>query len=507
MNDIKINIEKLLAYGLFNNLFDDLDYFFVRNQVLELLKIDDVYEGKVDFDKNQHIEQILQPIVEYAIDQKIIQQYSQNSRDSFTAKIMGLLIGRPSEIIAKFNNIKQTQGIKAATDWYYDFSQKTNYIQTARIAKNISWKSTTKKAEVEITINLSKPEKDPKDIAAALNQKASTYPKCILCVENEGFKGNLNLPARHNHRIIPIELEGETWYFQYSPYVYFNEHSILLSKEHRPMKIDKVTFKRLLKFVEQFPHYFIGSNADLPIVGGSILSHDHFQAGRYQFPMSKATFIRKFGSPKFTNVEVQIVQWQMSTIRLISENIDSIVELADNILQKWKNYTNTALDILAFTDNKSHNTITPIARFRNNKYELDLVLRNNRTTEQYPDGIFHPHVHLHHIKKENIGLIEVMGLAILPGRLLEEIQIIEKYLFEPISTKKLVEQFPQLQKHSNWIEHLRFKFDKNPPSDLMEELKNQIAEKFTEVLENCGVFKQDELSQLKFFEFIQDCLN
>lgn len=505
MKEITYYIEKLLAYGFYNELFEENDLNFVRNQIISALNIESVYEEKIDFDPNEHVDYILEPLIDFAVENKIISENTQNNRDAFSAQLMGYLIGRPSEIISKFNSIKLKNSLKSATDWYYNFSQKTNYIQTGRIAKNISWHSKTANGDVDITINLSKPEKDPKDIAAALKQKTSAYPKCILCAENEGFKGNYNLPARQNHRIIPIELEGETWYFQYSPYVYFNEHSILLSKEHRPMKIDKTTFKRLLRFVQQFPHYFIGSNADLPIVGGSILSHDHFQAGRCDFPMTLAPIVRTFHSNFFKNVEVSIVKWKMSTIRLISENINKIVDLADNILQVWKNYSCPELEIVAFSGQTPHNTITPIARFRNNKYELDLVLRNNRTNEQNPDGIFHPHQHLHHIKKENIGLIEVMGLAILPGRLLEELDLIQKYLFLDIFTSDLIEKYPELQKHQNWIEHLRFSLkDKN--IDLKQELRNQVAEKFIEVLDNCGVFKQEEKSLQYFYEFVESVI-
>lgn len=500
--NINFHIENLLAYGLFNNLFEQSDYFFVRNKLMSLLKVENIYEGNFIFDKNQTIDNILKPILDYAFEIGIITENTTTFRDNLEAEIMGLIIARPSEIIAKFEYLKEKSGIKSSTDWYYSFSQNTNYIHSQRIAKNILWQTPTDFGKVEITINLSKPEKDPKEIALALKQKQSTYPKCILCAENEGFQGNINLPARQNHRIIPITLVNEQWYFQYSPYVYFNEHCILLSKEHRPMKIEKVTFERLLKFVEQFPHYFLGSNADLPIVGGSILSHDHFQGGRHDFPMTLAKIEKTFEPPKFPNAQICIINWPMSTIRIISEKIDEIVEIANLFLHSWKNYNNPELEIYAFTDKIPHNTITPIARFRNGKYELDLVLRNNRTTEEFPDGIFHPHKHLHHIKKENIGLIEVMGLAILPGRLIDEINLIEKHLWSNLSTSKLSSDFPQLEKHIDWIDFLRNKYPKNSNVNLKQILHDEVSFKFMEVLNNCGVFKQDQTSRQYFYKFI-----
>jgi len=461
--EIKIHIEILLHYALKNNLLEHEDYNFVRNNLMALLKIDTICEENIKFSDNKSIAEILEPILNYAYESRIIEDNTVTSRDKLDAQIMGLLIARPSEIIRKFNEISENKGIKAATDWYYDFSQKTNYIITDRIAKNISWKTNTEFGNIEVTINLSKPEKDPKEIADALNYESSGYPKCILCAENEGYKGDANLPARQNHRIIPIVLVGEKWFLQYSPYVYFNEHSIILSDEHRPMKINKDTFFRILKFVEQFPHYFVGSNADLPIVGGSILSHDHFQGGRHDFPMANSPVEHSFDN-KFINVETGIVKWAMSVIRLKSQNINDLVEFAEIILQNWKNYSNPELNILSHTDSEPHNSITPIARFKADKYELDLVLRNNRTTEEFPDGIFHPHQDLHHIKKENIGLIEVMGLAILPGRLLGELNLIEQNFNTDSNVMEICEKNFALQKHKDWIK------DK-PPDGIIEKGK------------------------------------
>lgn len=504
--DIKYHIENLLAYGMFHKLFQTADYFFIRNKLLSILKVESPFVGNFKFDEKQNIEQILEPIINYAFENKIIPENNSTHRDAFDAKIMDLLLPPPSVIIEKFEYLKQKSSVKSATDWYYTFSQNTNYIHAQRIAKNIHWETPTEFGKVEITINLSKPEKDPKEIAAALKHKSSGYPKCILCAENEGYQGDLNLPARQNHRIIPLTLVNESWYFQYSPYVYFNEHCIVLSKEHRPMKVEKITFERLLRFVEQFPHYFLGSNADLPIVGGSILSHDHFQGGCHNFPMTFAKVEKIFENNKFSDVQICTLKWPMSTIRLISENIDKIVELADIFLASWKNYTNSELQIEAFSGNNPHNTITPIARFRNKKYELDLVLRNNRTTEEFPDGIFHPHKDLHHIKKENIGLIEVMGLAILPGRLTDELHLIEKILWSKMPTQQICTEFPQLLKHIEWIDYLRKKYPENSKVEIKKILQDEITLKFVDVLKDCGVFKQDKKSREYFYDFVTKVL-
>lgn len=495
-------IEKLINYSIKNNLCNEADYFFVRNMLFELYKVTEPVDFPPQFDeKTDTIENILEKLAKYAIEKGIIED-TQFQKEQLAAKTMGMVLPRPSEIIRIFEELKNKDLI-AATDWYYNLSQKSYYIQVDKIKKNKHWKSTTKYGELEITINLSKPEKDPKDIAAARNQKSSTYPKCILCAENEGFWGNYQLPPRHNHRIIPLNLVGEKWFLQYSPYVYFNEHCILLSLEHRPMKIDKKTFERLLRFVEQFPHYFMGSNADLPIVGGSILSHDHFQGGRYIFPMNNAKTIENFKISE--DLKLSILYWPLSSVRLQSKNIELLVNLADWFLLNWKNYSNPNLEIYSHSNNTPHNTITPIARFNGFEYELDLVFRNNRTSEQYPDGIFHPHPHLHNIKKENIGLIEVQGLAILPGRLDEELKIIAEHLFENISSDELAENFSCLKIHKHWIDELRTKI--KPTDNIEQAIKNEVTQKFAEVLENCGVFPvNDNFALNEFINFVKTVL-
>jgi UDPglucose--hexose-1-phosphate uridylyltransferase len=501
--EIKIQLEILLHYALKNNLLGPEDYYFARNNLMALLKIDAICEENVEFSDNKSIAEILEPILNYAYESRIIEDNTVTCRDKLDAQIMGLLIARPSEIIRKFNAIAENGDIKAATDWYYDFSQKTNYILTDRIAKNISWKTNTEFGNIEVTINLSKPEKDPKEIAAALRYKSSGYPKCILCAENEGYKGDANLPARQNHRIIPMQLLGEKWFLQYSPYVYFNEHCIVLSDEHRPMQISKDTFLRLLKLVEQFPHYFIGSNADLPIVGGSILSHDHFQGGRHDFPMANSVVEHYFDN-KFGQVDAGIVKWPMSVIRLQSQSINDLVEFSEIIYQNWKSYSNPELNIFSHTDSVPHNTITPIARFKDDKYELDLVLRNNRTTEEFPDGIFHPHQNLHHIKKENIGLIEVMGLAILPGRLLGELNLIEQHFNSDSNVLEICENHLSLQKHKDWIKYLKNKYPKIQYSETSEILRKEVTYKFLDVLGDSGVFKRTDSGKKAFIEFVNN---
>ncbi|MBN2893385.1 MAG: UDP-glucose--hexose-1-phosphate uridylyltransferase [Bacteroidales bacterium] len=488
-------IGKLLQFGLKKKLFEPEDYNFVMNNLMALLKLSSPPENSTQYSEKEKISDILSPILDYAFEQKIIPDNTTTSRDKLDAQIMGILIARPSEIIKKFYELNLKYGIKAATDWYYKFSQNTNYIRTDRTSKNISWTTATEFGNIELTINLSKPEKDPKEIAAAKNFKSSGYPKCILCAENEGYQGDAQLPARQNHRIIPIILTGEKWFLQYSPYSYFNEHCIVLSEEHRPMKINKQTFRRLLEFVELFPHYFIGSNADLPIVGGSILSHDHFQGGNYNFPMANAPIFHEITK---NNIQIGIVKWPMSVIRLKAEFIEPLIDFADKILHIWKNYSNPDLDILSNSNNEPHNTITPIARFRDNNFELDLVLRNNRTSTEFPDGIFHPHENLHHIKKENIGLIEVMGLAILPGRLLSELQLIEDNFNKNI--EEICTQNIELEKHKEWIAKMQTKYSEN--KNIKQLLNKEVGLKFLDVLKDSGVFKTDETGLKAFVKFV-----
>jgi len=503
--DIKIKIEKLLQWSIKNDLLKESDYFFARNNILNLLKIDVPAENKIEVEKTEKIYDLLNPIIDYAVNNKLISN-SITEKDRFDAQIMGLIIARPSEIIRKFESFKVLSGSEIATNWYYDYSQKTNYIRIDRISKNKSWKTETEFGDLELTINISKPEKDPKEIAEAKNKKSSGYPKCILCAENEGYHGDFEFPARQNHRLIPLKLIDEPWYLQYSPYVYFNEHCIVLSKEHRPMKIESNTFLRLLEFVVQFPHYFMGSNADLPIVGGSLLSHDHFQGGNYNFPMAKANYEYVFDQKNYPEIEIGIVKWQMSVIRLKSKNIKNLVLLADLVLKHWKNYSNHELNIYSHTQEESHNTITPICRFRDNKYELDLVLRNNKTTDEFPDGIFHPHQNLHHLKKENIGLIEVMGLAILPGRLIEELDLIEKHLMSSSSISDICKNNPSLEKHKTWIEYLRKKYKTIDKNEIFTILKNEVGFKFSDVLSDSGVFKNNKTGKNAFVDFINEIL-
>ncbi|MBN2662691.1 MAG: UDP-glucose--hexose-1-phosphate uridylyltransferase [Bacteroidales bacterium] len=495
---INYYLEKLLLFAIKKELLDQNDYFFARNFLMSLLKTETIYDKKIEITDSETIQEILTPIIDYALENKIIKDASINNIDEFDAKIMGGIISRPNEVINKFNYLTKTINILAATDWYYKFSINSHYIKNERISKNISWNTLTNIGNLEITINLSKPEKSPQEIAAAKNFKSTGYPKCILCAENEGYQGDAQLPARQNHRIIPLFLSNEKWYLQYSPYVYFNEHCIVLSAEHRPMKIEKQTFERLLEFVEQFPHYFIGSNADLPIVGGSILSHDHFQGGKHNFPMAGAKSICNFF---IQDIEIEIVNWHMSVLRIKSADKNKLINFSNFVFSEWKNYSNKELNIQAYTYDIQHNTITPIARFRNNKFELDLVLRNNKTTKQYPDGIFHPHQNLHHIKKENIGLIEVMGLAILPGRLLTELKIIEENIQSKNTIQEICSKNPEIEKHAKWISFLRQKYSNIELHKTKDLLKYEVGIKFKQVLEDAAVFKKDEHSKNEFHKF------
>ena len=413
--NIYVEIEKLLNFALYHNMIEDEDKIYFRNRLLAVLGLDsyDNIEETENQVKDLPIEksyEILNRICDWAVSKEILED-TFDQRDLFDTKVIGELIPRPSEVIKKFFT-EYEESPKKATDNYYEFSQNSNYIRVDRIAKNMHWFSDTEYGNLEITINLSKPEKDPRDIAKAKLAPQSSYPKCLLCKENEGYQGRINHPARQNHRIIPLTLTNQPWFLQYSPYVYYNEHCILFSGEHRPMKIDRGSFERVLEFVDIFPHYFVGSNADLPIVGGSILSHDHFQGGHHDFPMAMAKAEETFTIKGFEDVVVEKVKWPMSVIRLRGNSKEKLVDLSDKILTAWRGYSDMKCEISAFTGETPHNTITPIARKRNNDYEIDLVLRNNRTSEEYPLGIFHPHQELHHIKKENIGLIEVMGLAV-----------------------------------------------------------------------------------------------
>ncbi|WP_411681207.1 UDP-glucose--hexose-1-phosphate uridylyltransferase [Clostridium thailandense] len=495
--NISYEIERLLQYGLSKKLIDDVDLVYTRNRILEVLGIDDVEVAVAKEELLESPDSILSNILSWCLKKGVLEEDGVVYKDLLDTKIIGCLIPRPSEVISKFNEL-YLEDKKKATDYYYDLSRYSNYIRTERVKKDLSWKIATEYGDIDITINLSKPEKDPKAIAAARNMASSSYPKCLLCKENEGYAGRINHPARQNHRVIPVTLNNEKWFFQYSPYVYYNEHCIVFKGEHKPMKISKETFIRLLDFTQKFPHYFIGSNADLPIVGGSILSHDHFQGGNYEFAMAKAKVEKEFNIDGFSDVKVGRVKWPMSVIRLEGENKESLIEAAYHVYIKWQDYSDKTVDVLSNTDGVLHNTITPIARMRDEKFQLDLVLRNNRTTEEHPEGIFHPHRELHHIKKENIGLIEVMGLAVLPARLKTELKDLEHYLI----SKENIHDEEELSKHKEWCEEIIKQYENINSENVRKILQKEVGIKFTRVLEDAGVFKRDEEGLYAFDRFI-----
>ncbi|MDN3438471.1 UDP-glucose--hexose-1-phosphate uridylyltransferase [Planococcus sp. APC 3900] len=473
----------LIQKALDTHLIEGADTDYVRNQVMSLLGLASFPEEEIK-PADDTIPNLLENMVAYAVEQGIIEDIFDD-KEMLSATIMNCFVARPSVINAVFNE-KYAESPVAATDYFYELSKNSNYIQMNRIQKNISYKTDTPYGQMDITINLSKPEKDPEQIKREREMKQTlSYPKCLLCKENEGYAGRVGYPARANHRVINVPLTGENWYLQYSPYVYYNEHSILLSEEHRDMKIDRNGFERLLTFTALFPHYFVGSNADLPIVGGSILSHDHYQAGRYEFAMTKAEDLFSFRLSAYPDIVASVVKWPLSVIRLKGKEIVALVDAADDILQTWRNYSDPSVDVLAFTGETPHNTITPIARNRNGLFEIDLVLRNNRTTAEYPSGIFHPHEDVHHIKKENIGLIEVMGLAVLPPRLKEELAEIQEFL--------LGNAHDVASSHLVWAEQLKAQYG---PVSRREEaevlLRKEVGKKFVRVLEDAGVLKDGE---------------
>ena len=507
---IQNNIRKLVQYALQTGLIEEADKTYTTNRLLELFCLDELEETDTNVinsasDKTNtdvtmsvdELETVLSEMMDYAYEQGIMTENSIVYRDLFDTKIMGLLVPRPSEVIATFKS-KYEKSPKEATDYFYKLSQDTDYIRRYRIKKDQKWTAPTKYGELDITINLSKPEKDPKAIAAAKTAKQSGYPKCLLCMENEGYAGRVNHPARQNHRIIPVTINESRWGFQYSPYVYYNEHCIVFNSKHIPMKIEHDTFCKLFDFVKQFPHYFVGSNADLPIVGGSILSHDHFQGGHYEFAMAKAPVERAFTVMGFEDVEAGIVNWPMSVIRISSENTDRLIALADVILNAWRGYTDEAAFIFAETDGEPHNTITPIARKRGDKFELDLVLRNNITTEEHPLGVYHPHAELHHIKKENIGLIEVMGLAVLPARLKDEME----QLADAILSGKDIRKDEVLEKHADWVDEFKPGYTDINKDNIMDILHKEIGDVFMKVLEDAGVYKRTPQGQEAFDRFV-----
>ena len=486
-------ITALINYAIDKNLISEHDKIYTINRVLEILNLDEYEYQECDL---KDISVILEKICDFAVEQGIIED-SILYRDLFDTKIMGAVMPRPSEVISKFNELYKNNALDA-TNYYYNLSRNSNYIRVDRIKKDKKWTTETKYGTLDITINLSKPEKDPKAIAAAKNAKQSGYPKCLLCRENDGYAGRENSPARQNHRIIPITINQSEWGMQYSPYVYYNEHCIVFNFEHTPMKIERATFVKLLDFVKLFPHYFLGSNADLPIVGGSILSHDHFQGGRYEFAMAKAPIEKEISFEGFDDIEAGIVKWPMSVIRLRSENTDRIIELSDKILTNWRGYTDKDAYIFAETDGNMHNTITPIARKCGDMFEMDLVLRNNITSEEHPLGVYHPHAELHHIKKENIGLIEVMGLAVLPARLERELNKLATALLNgsDICSDK------ELEKHAAWAEEIKEKYSDINSENVDEIIQKEVGLVFEKVLECAGVYKCTAEGRKAFEKFI-----
>lgn len=489
-------INSLAEYGIRTGLIEEWDKTWAVNRVLEVMGLDAYEEPRQDTAEHG-LEEILNALCDAALETGTLPQDSIVYRDLFDTKLMGALAPRPSEMRAKFQ-VLYRQSPEKATDWFYQFAQDVNYIRRDRIAKDVKWIAPTEYGDLDITINLSKPEKDPKAIAAAKLMPQSSYPKCMLCQENEGYAGRVNHPARQNHRIMPVTINGSDWFFQYSPYVYYNEHCIVFNALHTPMKIESATFRKMLDFVRQFPHYFVGSNADLPIVGGSILSHDHFQGGRYTFAMEKAPVETHLGFAGFDTVEAGIVKWPMSVIRLSSKEDGALIQLAVKILDAWRGYTDEDAFIFAETDGEPHNTITPIARMRDGRFELDLVLRNNITTAEHPLGVYHPHGELHHIKKENIGLIEVMGLAVLPARLKEELAA----LAEALEKHGDLAENPLTAKHQEWAEGLKNQYDFTA-ENAMDILKKEVGMVFAKVLEHAGVYKRDQQGKQGFLRFIE----
>ena len=493
------NIDRLVEYGLKSGLISEDERIYTTNLLLEVFNERD-YEPTEVKDDEIELEDILKELLDEAVKRNIIED-SVTYRDLFDTKIMNCLMPRPSQVRKTFWE-KYSESPKASTDYFYKLSQDSNYIRRYRVRKDLKWKVSSEYGDIDITINLSKPEKDPKAIAAAKNVASSSYPKCLLCMENEGYAGGLNHPARHNHRIIPVKIDEHDWGFQYSPYVYYNEHCIVFNGEHVPMKISRGSFERLFNFVKMFPHYFIGSNADLPIVGGSILSHDHFQGGCYEFAMAKAPIEKEISIKGYDDIKAGIVKWPMSVIRLKAKDTKRITDLAEHILNVWRGYTDEDAFIFAETDGEPHNTITPIARMRDDEYELDLVLRNNITTKEHPLGVYHPHSERHHIKKENIGLIEVMGLAVLPSRLKNEMAVLKECILEG----KPVKENETVAKHAAWVDSFTKEYKeagKPINKDTIDDVINtEVGKEFVRVLEDSGVYKCTPQGREAFMRFI-----
>lgn len=495
-------IYKLVAYGLHTGLLEAEDRIYTTNRLLELFGLDapeeTTEESGLPEVRTADLESILGELLDAACEKGLVAENSVGYRDLFDTKLMGLLVARPSQVVHRFWSLYE-KSPQEATDYFYKLSQDSDYIRRYRVCKDQKWAVPTSYGDLDITINLSKPEKDPKAIAAARSAKQSGYPKCLLCMENEGYAGRLDHPARQNHRIIPLTINESRWGFQYSPYVYYNEHCIVFNALHTPMKIEHATFVKLFDFIRQFPHYMLGSNADLPIVGGSILSHDHFQGGRYEFPMAKASVETSFTVKGFEDVQAGIVKWPMSVIRIRGTQTERLIALADLILDTWRGYTDEAAFIFAETDGEPHNTVTPIARKRDGAYELDLVLRNNITTQEHPLGVFHPHAKLHHIKKENIGLIEVMGLAVLPARLKGEMEALAEGMLNGADLRADT----VLEKHADWAEEIRAAHPELDRGNVKELLHQEIGRVFLQVLEDAGVYKRDEEGKRAFGRFLE----
>lgn len=496
--DMNLQINRLLNFALQQGLIAPEDKYYSANLLLDLLGVDEFEVIEVD-ETLPIAHDILENMLDYAVEKGLCED-TVTQRDLFDTRIMNCVMPRPSEVVGNFKKLYEKSKVQA-TDYFYKTSIASNYIRKDRIDKNIIWKANTEYGDLDITINLSKPEKDPRDIAIAKAKlvKSSSYPKCLLCRENEGYAGHANHPARQTHRLIPMDFEGHQWFMQYSPYTYYNEHCILLNSLHVPMKVCRATFENLLNFVDYLPHYFLGSNADLPIVGGSILSHDHYQGGHYTFAMEKAPIEETFNIEGFDNVTVGRVKWPMSVIRAASSNKQDLINFAVHVLDAWRGYSDASVDILAESDGQPHNTITPIARVRDGKYELDLVLRNNRTTEEYPLGIFHPHDEVHHIKKENIGLIEVMGLAVLPARLKDELAKVKECF---IAGKEDISDDEQIAKHADWYKEIRAKYTDIKAEEVEDMLKLEVGKIFMVVLLHAGVFKRNIQGIQAFNKFV-----
>ena len=490
------NIKKLVEYGVQAGLVPECERIYTTNLLLDMFREDSYEDMEIDAE-NIELEDVLKNLLDEAVSRGLIED-SIVYRDLFDTRLMNCLMPRPAQVQKCFWE-KYEKSPEEATEYFYKLSQDSDYIRRYRVKKDMKWKVDSPYGEIDITVNLSKPEKDPKAIAAAKNAKASSYPKCLLCMENEGYAGRVNHPARENHRIIPITVNDSKWGFQYSPYVYYNEHCIVFNGQHTPMKIERAAFIKLFDFVKLFPHYFLGSNADLPIVGGSILSHDHFQGGHYTFAMAKAPIEREVTIPGYEDVEAGIVKWPLSVLRIRSKDEKRLIELADHILGKWRGYTDEAAFIFAETDGEPHNTITPIARKVGEVFELDLTLRNNITTEEHPLGVYHPHAERHHIKKENIGLIEVMGLAVLPSRLKEEIELLAEYITEG----KDIRSNEKIEKHADWAEAFLAGYDSVTKENVTDILKKEIGNVFVKVLEDAGVYKCTEEGREAFMRFVK----